>query len=88
MPRYIFDVHDDGPVEWGDDGVECADRDEIERRVHTLIVAAQQRQVARGSLEALTTIYVHHESNGIVLVASVRPGEDVQFGWTPGSGGE
>ncbi|GEP11095.1 hypothetical protein [Methylobacterium gnaphalii] len=84
MPRFIFDVHDDGPAEWGDESLEGAGRNEIERRARELIAEAQARQVARGSQCVTTTVYVYHEGDAIVLTAYGRVGQDVRIVWPLG----
>lgn len=84
MTRYTFDVVDDGPVEWDDEGIVFADHCEIELHVRALIVEAQKRQVDRGSLDVLTTVFVHPVGgSGILLTATARPGEEVSLVWVP-----
>ncbi|GLS42593.1 hypothetical protein GCM10007884_05780 [Methylobacterium brachythecii] len=83
MTRYIFDVHDDGPANWGEETLEGADPQEIERRARELIQETQARQLARGSAKLLTTVFVHQVGNGIVLMAYGREGDDVRIRWTP-----
>ncbi|MCE4226526.1 hypothetical protein HCU64_22540 [Methylobacterium sp. C25] len=84
MSRFIFDVHDDGPIEWGETSYEFADRAEIERRVQQLVEEAQTRQKARGCSPPLTTVFVHEDGGGIVLTAYARPGEDLRLVWASG----
>lgn len=84
MPRYTFDVHDNGPAEWGEETLDGAGRDEIERHARRLIGQAQARQREHDETESLITVFVHHEGDGIVLTAYGRPGEDVRLVWAVG----
>ncbi|MCE4226190.1 hypothetical protein HCU64_20785 [Methylobacterium sp. C25] len=84
MSHYIFDVHDDGPVEWGDTSYKFADRADIERHVRQLVEEAQTRQKTRGRSPPLTTVFVHEDGGGIVLTAYARPGENLRLVWASG----
>lgn len=78
MSRYFFDVHNIGPAEWDDDGLECADRSEVEARV---------RQVAQANADrhdggrAPVTISVLNDNQEIVLMALVDANKALKLVW-------
>ena len=72
MPRYFFDVHDDGPAEWDDVGRECETSGEITRHAVGLIALARARQKASQRFGTTTTVIVQREEGGIVLSKALK----------------
>ncbi|WP_442785967.1 DUF6894 family protein [Methylobacterium sp. C25] len=69
MPRYFFDVHDDGPAEWDDIGRECRTSGEITTHAVSLIAQARAQQKAAQRPATTTTVMVQREEGEIVLTA-------------------
>ncbi|WP_183503329.1 hypothetical protein [Methylobacterium brachythecii] len=83
MPKYFFNVHDNGPPHWDDTGLELTWRDDIAAHALRLIVAAKTRQKSRGDIGVTTTVIVHFEEGSVALTAIARPGRNVLFVWPP-----
>lgn len=82
MARYFFDVHGAGAAVWDDDGLECADHDQVEQHTRKLLLEHIDSPDSGAYGQPMVSATVRCTDGKIGLTGTAKSGQPVQVQWT------